>query len=60
MNFMENMKEVLNEEFNESVTENGAVGYRTTGKAMLDFNYKVSSYRSKSEDEIIKDLKKYG
>lgn len=58
MNFMEKMKETLNEEFNESVTEKGAVGYRTTGKAMLDFNFKVSSYRSKSEDEIIKDFEK--
>ena len=45
MEFMDKMKETLNEEFNESVTENGAVGYRTTGKAMLDFNYKVASYR---------------
>lgn len=58
MNFMENMKEVLNEEFNESVTENGAVGYRTTGQAMLDFNYKVSSYRNKSDEEIIRDFEK--
>lgn len=58
MNFMENMKETLNEEFNESVTENGAVGYRTTGKEILDFNYKVSSYRNKSEEEIIKDFEK--
>lgn len=58
MSFMEKMKETLNEEFNESVTENGALGYRTTGKAILDFNYKVASYRSKSEDEIIKDFEK--
>ena len=58
MEFMDKMKETLNEEFNESVTENGAVGYRTTGKAMLDFNYKVASYRSKSENEIIKDFDK--
>ena len=58
MNFMENMKETLSEEFNESVTENGSVGYRTTGQAMLDFNYKVASYRSKSENEIIKDFDK--
>ena len=58
MEFMNKMKETLNEEFNESVTENGAVGYRTTGKAMLDFNYKVSSYRNKSENEIIKDFDK--
>ena len=57
MEFMDKMKETLNEEFNESVTENGAVGYRTTGKAMLDFNYKVASYR-KSEDAIIKDFEK--
>lgn len=58
MNFMENLKETLDEEFNRSVTENGAVGYRTTGQAILDFNYKVSSYRSKSENEIIKDFDK--
>ena len=37
--FMENMKETMNEEFNESVTENGAVGYKTTGKELLDFNF---------------------
>ena len=58
MNFMENMKETLEEDFNESVTENGALGYRTTGKAILDFNFKVSSYRNKSEDEIIEDFEK--
>ena len=58
MNFMEKMKETLNEEFNESVTENGATGYKTTGKAMLDFNYKISSYRNKTEEEIIKDFEK--
>ncbi len=58
MNFMENMKETLEEEFNESVTENGALGYRTTGKAILDFNFKVSSYRNKSEEEIIEDFEK--
>lgn len=58
MEFMDKMKETLNEEFNESVTENGAVGYRTTGKAMLDFNYKVASYRNYAEDAIIKDFEK--
>ena len=58
MEFMDKMKETLNEEFNEEVTENGALGYRTTGKTMLDFNYKVASYRDKSENEIIKDFDK--
>ncbi len=58
MNFMEKMGKVLNEEFNESITENGAVGYKTTGKEMVDFNYKISSYRNKTEREIIDDWDK--
>lgn len=58
MEFIEKMKETLNEEFNESVTENGAVGYRTTGREILDFNYKVASYRSKPGEEIIKDFER--
>ena len=56
--FLDKMKQVLDEDFNESITENGAVGYRTTGKAILDFNFRVSSYRNKSEDEIITDFMK--
>lgn len=39
----------------KSITENGAVGYQTTGKALLDMNFKVSSYRSRSESEILGD-----
>lgn len=56
--FMENLKETLNEEFNESVTENGAVGYRTTGKELLDLNFSISSMRNMSEDEIVEKFKK--
>ena len=51
--FMDNLKETLNEDFNTSITENGAVGYRTTGKALLDINFSVASMRSMSEDKII-------
>lgn len=40
------------------LTENGAVGYVTTGKALLDMNFKVASYRNKSEDEILVDYVK--
>ena len=58
MAFLDKMKEVLDEDYNVSVTENGAVGYRTTGKEMLDFNFKIASYRSKSDGEIIKDFTK--
>lgn len=32
MGFMNKMSGVLNDDYNESITENGAVGYRTTGK----------------------------
>ena len=58
MDFMNNFKNTLDEEFNTSISENGSVGYRTTGQAILDFNYKVASYRNKSEDEIIQDFEK--
>lgn len=37
---------------NVSVTENGAVGLRTTGKALLDCNFALSSMRNMSPDEI--------
>lgn len=51
-NFMGAMKKTLNNEFNHSVTENGAVGFRTSGKALLDLNFAVASLRSASEDTI--------
>lgn len=52
MNFMENLRNTINDE--KSITENGAVGYRTTGKQLLDLNFSVSSLRNKSENEIEK------
>lgn len=58
MSFLKDMEAVLNEDYNNSTTENGAKGYRTTGTALLDFNFKVASYRSKSEAEIINDFNK--
>lgn len=39
-------------EFNVSVTENGAIGYETSGKELLDMNYQISSMRKMSEEEI--------
>lgn len=48
-NFLEQLKNTLN---NVSVTENGAVGYRTSGKALLDLNFAVSSLRSRKDAEI--------
>ena len=58
MSFMNAMKSTLNNEFNVSVTENGAVGYRTTGKELLDLNFAVASLRSMSDVQIVKRFKK--
>lgn len=51
-NFMSSVKSTLNNEFNYGVTENGALGYRTSGKALLDINFAVASLRRASESDI--------
>ncbi len=51
--FMNDLKETLNEDFNESITANNANGYRTTGKELLDMNFMVSSMRKMSDKQII-------
>lgn len=51
--FMNSLKETLNNEFDNSVTENGALGYRTTGKELLDINFAVTSMRNWTEYKII-------
>ena len=51
--FMNDLKETLNEDMNVAITENGAVGYRTTGKELLDINFQVASMRSMSEKKIV-------
>ena len=56
--FMDAIKETLNEDMNYSMTENGALGYCTTGKSLLDLNFSVSSLRSASEQEIINKFMK--
>ena len=51
--------ELLEKEMNVSKTENGALGYKTTGSALVDFNFKVSSFRTKNrEKDIIPDFVK--
>lgn len=51
--FVNAMKETLNNEYNVSITENGAVGYATTGKKLVDLNFAVASLRKASEQEIV-------
>ena len=43
---------------NRSVTENGATGYGTTTKALLDLNFMVSSLRGRDEEFIVKEFVK--
>ncbi len=52
MNFMESLLKVLNDRIVH--TENGAAGYATTGKALVDLNFSVASLRNASEDEIVR------
>ena len=56
--FMNAMKETLDDEFNYSVTENGALGYKSTGKELLDLNFAVASLREASEQEIVEKFTK--
>lgn len=58
MEFMNAIKSTLNNEMNISVTENGAVGYRTSGKELLDLNFAVASLRRMDEGEIARRFKK--
>ena len=50
-NFMTAMKNEMDNRI--SITENGAVGYATTGKKLLDMNFAVASLRKASEQEIV-------
>ena len=50
--FLTSMKDTLLEEHNLSRTENGAFGYRTTGKELLDLNFAVSSLRWETPQEM--------
>jgi hypothetical protein len=58
MEFMSAIKSTLNNEYNVSLTENGAVGYRTTGKELLDLNFAVASLRKMSDAEVANRFRK--
>lgn len=50
MTFMNSLKNQMDNA--KQLTENGAVGYQTTGKKLLDLNFSVTSLRNKTEDYI--------
>jgi len=39
-------------ETNKKTTENGALGYRTTGKQLLDINFMIPQLRNMTDDEL--------
>lgn len=51
MSFVEKLHIFLND--NKKLTENGAAGYETTGKALVDLNFAAASLRNEGEREII-------
>lgn len=54
MNFYDSMKNTVD---NVSITENGMVGYKTTNHELLDFNFKIASYRNNITSGV-EDFKK--
>lgn len=53
MNFYDQLqKTITNGPTNRSVTENGAVGFQTTGRKILDLNFAVASLRHKTDEEV--------
>lgn len=53
MSFITAIQDTLNDKYNISISENGAIGYRSSGKELLDLNFAVASLRGASEEEII-------
>lgn len=59
MSFMSSMENTLNGKgFNKSYTENGALGFKTAGRFLLDLNFKVSSLRKADAHSILTDYEK--
>lgn len=53
MDFYKTMQKVQD---NVSRTENGMVGYKTTYHPLLDMNFKLTSYRKLTDEDIRKDI----
>lgn len=51
------MENILNEDYNVSITENGAIGYEHTKSALVDINFKVPSFRKASVSDIYAEFK---
>lgn len=56
MTFMDDLQEQLNSE--KQSTENGAIGYTTSGEKLLDLNFAVGSMRNWRTSEIVNSFMK--
>lgn len=54
MSFIDAIKNENNKR--KVLTENGAVAYATSGKELLDLNFKLSSYREADVDDVMRDF----
>lgn len=52
MTFFDELQNNLNDISNLQLTENGAIGYKSTGKTLLDMNFSIPKYRNTSDAEI--------
>lgn len=53
MNFMEAL-----ENSQESITENGAIGFKTTGHKLVDLNFAIPSFRAKIDKDLFEQALK--
>lgn len=45
--------DMIEDQIGSSVTENGAVGYASSGHALVDLNFAVSSLRNRSDTDVV-------
>ena len=48
--FIENLRNTLNDE--KQLTENGALGYKTSGHKLVDLNFRASTLRYEEDEKI--------
>ena len=56
MSFINNLQANINEINNMKRTENGAIGFKSSSKKLVDMNFQIPQYRKASETAIQKDF----
>lgn len=58
MNFMANLESTLKDNQNVALTQNGAVVYATSGKALVDLNFEVATLRKMTDAQVVSEFNK--